>query len=685
MGAAMGRSRLILIAAVAAHVLGACRTSSGHEVDGAQTDALATLARLEQERAAASELVALAGADDPALAARATLALARLERRDALEPLLGALAATDAGVRAQAAFGLGQLDLALDDAIDAHRADRARAEQALVAAVAAEPDPAVRRALVRALGRVATGQGLDTLTMLASGDGPLRAEALVALGVSGARRKASRREDTGLLTAVAAGLGASDEAVRAGAAYALFRQKAKAPADAILGAWQSTDTQVRIFLARAIPSQEPAVGARLIELGLADQDWRVRAEAVRAAGARNDTVAGLARALDLAVSEAGLATPAAHLAREACTALASTSVAPGELSPRLAAATRALVAKGAPLRVAACTCAAALDAVDPEAGALATCGARGIELARFEVARVARARVSDRERAGVLAHLLSSGDVGVRMAAAAALVEAGSDAALAAAAAALTRETDVGVISTLLEPFAEPAAAGAIADATLFALVGRLRSATTFEGAEPLVTLAKIARARATATGAALAEELKGHAEPRVRDAAAGVATGDRAPGPRASVIAPPAPEALPQSAELVTARGTITIAFARELAPATVANFVALARAKVYDGTPFHRVIADFVAQGGDHARGDGAGGPGYTIPCENTDAPYVRGAVGMAHAGKDTGGSQFFLTHSWQPHLDGRYTLFGQVSAGLEVMDALQPNDVLERVVIR
>ncbi|MCC7073198.1 MAG: peptidylprolyl isomerase [Deltaproteobacteria bacterium] len=141
----------------------------------------------------------------------------------------------------------------------------------------------------------------------------------------------------------------------------------------------------------------------------------------------------------------------------------------------------------------------------------------------------------------------------------------------------------------------------------------------------------------------------------------------------------------MPQSAELVTARGTITIAFARELAPATVANFVALARAKVYDGTPFHRVIADFVAQGGDHARGDGAGGPGYTIPCENTDAPYVRGAVGMAHAGKDTGGSQFFLTHSWQPHLDGRYTLFGQVSAGLEVMDALQPNDVLERVVIR
>ncbi|OGQ09540.1 MAG: hypothetical protein A2138_12255 [Deltaproteobacteria bacterium RBG_16_71_12] len=140
----------------------------------------------------------------------------------------------------------------------------------------------------------------------------------------------------------------------------------------------------------------------------------------------------------------------------------------------------------------------------------------------------------------------------------------------------------------------------------------------------------------------------------------------------------------MPAQAELITSRGTITIAFARELAPATVANFAALARAKVYDGTPFHRVIADFVSQGGDHARGDGAGGPGYTIACENSDAPYLRGAVGMAHAGKDTGGSQFFLTHSWQPHLDGRYTLFAHVRDGLEVMDALQPDDVLVRVVI-
>jgi cyclophilin family peptidyl-prolyl cis-trans isomerase len=88
--------------------------------------------------------------------------------------------------------------------------------------------------------------------------------------------------------------------------------------------------------------------------------------------------------------------------------------------------------------------------------------------------------------------------------------------------------------------------------------------------------------------------------------------------------------------------------------------------------------VIADFVAQGGD-PRGDGSGGPGYTIPNENHAGAFVRGAVGIATAGTDTGGSQFFLTHSDQPHLDGRYTRFATVVDGLPVMDALQREDLL------
>jgi cyclophilin family peptidyl-prolyl cis-trans isomerase/HEAT repeat protein len=116
---------------------------------------------------------------------------------------------------------------------------------------------------------------------------------------------------------------------------------------------------------------------------------------------------------------------------------------------------------------------------------------------------------------------------------------------------------------------------------------------------------------------------------------------------------------------------------------PLTTANFIDLARRGYFDGLTFHRVVPGFVAQGGD-PRGDGRGGPGYTIRCEVGERPYGRGAVGMALSGKDTGGSQFFITHSPQPHLDGGYTLFGAVAEGMDVVDRLRPGDVIQRVEI-
>jgi cyclophilin family peptidyl-prolyl cis-trans isomerase len=116
---------------------------------------------------------------------------------------------------------------------------------------------------------------------------------------------------------------------------------------------------------------------------------------------------------------------------------------------------------------------------------------------------------------------------------------------------------------------------------------------------------------------------------------------------------------------------------------PLTTANFIDLARRGFYDGLTFHRVVPGFVAQGGD-PRGDGNGGPGYSIRCEDGERPYARGAVGMALSGKDTGGSQFFITYSPQPHLDGGYTLFGRVADGMDVVDKIRPGDVIERVEI-
>jgi cyclophilin family peptidyl-prolyl cis-trans isomerase len=129
------------------------------------------------------------------------------------------------------------------------------------------------------------------------------------------------------------------------------------------------------------------------------------------------------------------------------------------------------------------------------------------------------------------------------------------------------------------------------------------------------------------------------------------------------------------------TARGTIEIELAVLDAPQTVQNFVTLARKGYFNGLQIHRVVPNFVVQDGD-PRGDGSGGPGYSIRDELNDRPYLRGTVGMALSGPDTGGSQFFITHSPQPHLDAKYTVFGQVVQGMEIVDALQQLDVIQRI---
>lgn len=145
----------------------------------------------------------------------------------------------------------------------------------------------------------------------------------------------------------------------------------------------------------------------------------------------------------------------------------------------------------------------------------------------------------------------------------------------------------------------------------------------------------------------------------------------------RVALVAPP----VSTHVYIDTDRGTIQLELAVLDAPITVDTFVRLARGGFFDGIPIHRVVPDFVIQGGD-PRGDGEGGPGFTIRDEINQLPYLRGTVGMALDWADTGGSQFFITHSPQPHLDGRYTVFGRVIAGMDVVDAVQQWDVIRRV---
>ena len=126
-----------------------------------------------------------------------------------------------------------------------------------------------------------------------------------------------------------------------------------------------------------------------------------------------------------------------------------------------------------------------------------------------------------------------------------------------------------------------------------------------------------------------------------------------------------------------------IELEFFPEEAPKTVENFKKLAEQGFYDGVTFHRVIPGFVSQGGDPT-GTGAGGPGYSIPCETDGNPHrhLVGSLSMAHAGRNTGGSQFFIVHEPQPHLDGVHTVFGKATSGIEAVLNMRQGDVMKEV---
>ena len=157
------------------------------------------------------------------------------------------------------------------------------------------------------------------------------------------------------------------------------------------------------------------------------------------------------------------------------------------------------------------------------------------------------------------------------------------------------------------------------------------------------------------------------------------------APAPEAPFAWPDGPR--PMATIALAGRGEIHIALYPELAPKTVKNFIDLAAKGFYDGTTFHRVLPGFMIQGGDPMsrdklpKNDGGGGPGYSIPDEFTRAPHERGAVSMANEGRaNSGGSQFFIVHGEARHLDGKHSVFGRVTAGMDVVDAITEVEVDE-----
>ena len=238
----------------------------------------------------------------------------------------------------------------------------------------------------------------------------------------------------------------------------------------------------------------------------------------------------------------------------------------------------------------------------------------------------------------------------------------------------MTRAAAAGALAQLKVPAAVPALTDAytvaLADETYEAREAILDALNTLDpgAARPLLQQALKDRDWALRLKAAALLKAQGFTEDTaqaIRPAAAPRSVDDPA------LIALGSPPFSPH-AFIETEKGTIEIELAILDAPLTVNNFITLARKGFFNGIAVHRVVPDFVIQDGD-PRGDGEGGPGYTIRDEINERPYLRGTVGMALAGKDTGGSQYFITHSPQPHLDGRYTVFGSLVNGMEVVDRI------------
>lgn len=590
----------------------------------------------------------------PAVRARAALALGRLRVESQPPPALLKLADDpEVEVRAAAAFALGQTR---------------GTESVLGERWRAEADPGVRSRLAVALGKQG---GPSAVSLLLAGlDGPEAAACAEGLG-----RLAMRKVD-----------GAATERV----ARALLDRVGPLP----LGA---TRQRAAWALARmGLTTAGPETVQRLGELAASDPDGLVRAWALRA---WSGLAEGPARERGL-VAAARDPFPGVRIA--AARALAK-GCWPGA-GPTLAGL---LADAEAPVRLEGIAAVGACEALD--APAMLRDALRS-EDATVRAAAVGALAGGKRLEGGPEAWTGETQPLLVRVAAVEALTDpkrlrelalsADPPALRSAAAGALLSQERLKVADALaLLPAKDPVIAQAAADwlrehpdpAAEGPLVARLRKgdlgppeALTFVRA-----LASLYRSGRIATPApeapAAVTPWLGH--PQLRAEVPAIAAVLRIPTPPAdhpSLRLPPLEEVLAiRGARIYTSEGEIRLRLAAADAPYTVWNFATLADRGYFDGIPFHRVVPDFVAQAGD-PRGDGWGGPGWEIPDEINELPYVEGALGMALSGPDTGGSQWFITLSPQPHLEGTYTVFGQVTSGLQNARALDQGDRIDRIVI-
>lgn len=650
----------------------ACGVSRPHAAPGpasaAERQAAAELLRGEdQRRFDLPMLQRLAASPSPYVRRRTALALARLRRFEALPLLQGLLLDPDTSVAATAAFALGQVgDTAAVAALSQTLRDPVLDRRPTVAAEAAY-----------ALGKLRSPAASDSLTAFLARARQGAPEQAVGSALLATWK--SPRPDR--LDHLVRWTQSADPALRWRAAYSLVRRPDPRATPELLRLSADPDPRVRALALRGVtaPLADSAAipGEQVVPLlstALRDRDYTVRINAARALGSfsRPAAVEALSSVLG----------PDSHLAVAATESLGRIGAPAAAAAPRLrelaASESTQIHVRQAALEALARVSPATAQALavgwaaDPRwrlraaaARALSrTAGAsdpRLLALAGDQDGRVAAAALqaaldavatSPRQQGALLIQSLTASDPVVR----------------ATALSGLARLADPATLPMVLDAFGR-ARTDTLNDAALAAVdaLGALRRAghdpapaffARFPRADDYLVRLRV-RDVFGSDAAPWGEPLPITVDPRKDPPRASAAAGERDP----EVV-------------VETTRGPIRLRLFADDAPLTVDSFLRLAQRGYFDGQEWPRVVPNFVVQGGD-PRGDTNGGPGYTIRDEINRHRYGTGTLGMALSGPDTGGSQFFVTHSPQPHLDGTYTVFGRVIAGQDVTERILPGD--------
>jgi cyclophilin family peptidyl-prolyl cis-trans isomerase/HEAT repeat protein len=635
--------------------------------------------------AATLDLTVLVTDPEARVRRRAATAIGRVGLREGVLPLTVALTDTDPDVREMAAFALGLIGdgsaaaRLMTALTDGSPMVRGRAAEALGLIALAEPpqlDAAARKNAADAIGRMAAEYA--------------RSPVLAAIGPDDDRWPAAPEAEAfrlGIYALVrlhayeqlaATVLDANGQRVTTWwpVAYALGRIEDKRAQPALVAALKGPGKYGVAFAARGLGVlKDPAgVDPLLSLIGAAGTPPEAIVSAVRAVASIGGT-----RTATALVKLAG-ETSDANVKLEAVTALGALHASDG-----LQIVQDFLTDPWPSMRAAALRAAAAID---PEQFVLVL---SGMEPDPEWTVRAA------------LAEALGTLPSGVALERVRSMLHDEDRRVIPAVLSALVRLKAPDAAAVLLGQLKEP---DFVVRATAARLIGELKADGGAEALREALTLAQadaaidaraaIVEALAAYGGAnaGAAKELLGDKDWALRVRAIDLLAKSEPAGDYRAAIrpVPGAPAAAYDAAQLVgppysphvfieTAKGTIEFELAVLDAPQTSHNFITLARKGFFNGLQIHRVVPNFVVQDGD-PRGDGEGGPGYTIRDELNERPFVRGSVGMALSWRDTGGSQFFITHSPQPHLDARYTAFGQVVNGMDVVDRIQQGDTIQRV---